>query len=170
MHERMSVHFAAIGRRRSGNMPSLTALRIAEILELVSSVNESVVPFVKWFFKMIRQPAYSISGSTESTGLHVNVRARTGALGCERNPTKQTLYFDYAVPTPQRPNEKCSYWQIRWAANIDMKVLCACEFSQGTGRYQEALFVQWGLLDGQGIQKAMRTNMPKSVRRPNRRR
>jgi len=46
-----------------------------------------------------------------------------------------------------------AYWQIRWAANIDMKVLALASFSR-TGRYQEALFVHGDLLDGPGIQKA----------------
>ena len=75
------------------------------------------------------------------SGVRLLVRANGAAPGValndflnkfnERNPTKQTLYFDYAGADPTATNEKCSYWQIRWAANIDMKVLALASFLKG---------------------------------------
>jgi branched-chain amino acid transport system substrate-binding protein len=71
-------------------------------------------------------------------GMRLLVRSNGGAAGValneflhkfnERNPTKQTLYFDYSGADPAATNEKCSYWQIRWAASIDMKILALVTF------------------------------------------
>ena len=77
----------------------------------------------------------------------------------ERNPTKQTLYFDYAGADPAATNEKCSYWQIRWAANIDMKVLALASFLKGQADTKKLYLFNGDYSTGQGIQKAMRTNM-----------
>jgi len=103
------------------------------------------------------------------SGVRLLVRANGSAPGValndflnkfnERNPTKQTLYFDYAGADPAATNEKCSYWQIRWAANIDMKVLALASFLKGQADTKKLYLFNGDYSTGQGIQKAMRTNM-----------
>ena len=103
------------------------------------------------------------------SGVRLLVRANGSAPGValndflnkfnERNPTKQTLYFDYAGADPAATNEKCSYWQIRWAANIDMKVLALASFLKGQADTRKLYLFNGDYSTGQGIQKAMRANM-----------
>ena len=103
------------------------------------------------------------------SGVRLLVRANGAAPGValndflnkfnERNPTKQTLYFDYAGADPTATNEKCSYWQIRWAANIDMKVLALASFLKGQADTKKLDLFNGDYSTGQGIQKAMRANM-----------
>jgi branched-chain amino acid transport system substrate-binding protein len=103
------------------------------------------------------------------SGVRLLVRANGSAPGValndflnkfnERNPAKQTLYFDYAGADPAATNEKCSYWQIRWAANIDMKVLALASFLKGQADTKKLYLFNGDYSTGQGIQKAMRANM-----------
>jgi branched-chain amino acid transport system substrate-binding protein len=103
------------------------------------------------------------------SGVRLLVRANGSAPGValndflnkfnERNPTKQTLYFDYAGADPAATNEKCSYWQVRWAANIDMKVLALASYLKGQADIKKLYLLNGDCSSGQGIQKAMRTNM-----------
>lgn len=103
------------------------------------------------------------------SGVRLLVRANGSAPGValndflnkfnERNPTKQTLYFDYAGADPAATNEKCSYWQIRWAANIDMKVLALASYLKGQADIKKLYLLNGDYSSGQGIQKAMRANM-----------
>src|SRR5216683_297728 len=103
------------------------------------------------------------------SGVRLLVRANGSAPGValndflnkfnERNPSKQALYFDYAGADPAATNEKCSYWQIRWAANIDMKVLALASFLKGQADTKKLYLFNGDYSTGQGIQKAMRANM-----------
>jgi branched-chain amino acid transport system substrate-binding protein len=102
-------------------------------------------------------------------GIRLLVRANGGAPGValndflnkfnERNPTKQTLYFDYAGTDPTATNEKCSYWQVRWPANIDMKVLALASFIKGQSDVKKLYLFNGDYSTGQGIRKAMRANL-----------
>jgi len=103
------------------------------------------------------------------SGARLLVRANGAAPGValndflnkfnERNPTKQTLYFDYAGADPTATNEKCSYWQIRWAANIDMKVLALAQYLKGQAETKKLYMINGDYSTGQGIRKAMRSNL-----------
>ena len=82
MHERMSIHF----RQRTivgdaGKMPVLLGSTSSDLLDLIADVNESVVPFTKWFSKVTRQPGYQISGWTEATWWKIKVCAKLDHSG-----------------------------------------------------------------------------------------
>lgn len=77
----------------------------------------------------------------------------------ERNPTKKTIYFDYAGTDPAATNEKCSFWQVRWASNIDMKVLALSSFLKRQADLKKVYLFNGDYGTGQGIQKAMRANL-----------
>jgi branched-chain amino acid transport system substrate-binding protein len=104
------------------------------------------------------------------SGARLLVRANGGAPGValneflnkfnERNPTKQTIYFDYAGTDPMATNEKCSYWQIRWASNTDMKVIALAKFLKGQADLKKVYLFNGDYSTGQSIQKGMRTHLP----------
>ncbi|MFT4116065.1 ABC transporter substrate-binding protein [Bradyrhizobium sp.] len=103
------------------------------------------------------------------SGARLLVRANGGAPGValneflnkfnERNPTQQTIYFDYAGTDPTATNEKCSYWQIRWASNTDMKVLALSKFLKEQKDLKKVYLFNGDYSTGQGIQKGMRANL-----------
>jgi len=67
MHELMEVHFRPRGVIPSPKMPALIQSQSAQISELVSSVNPSLIPFAKWIAAVWYQPAYRIAGNVDST-------------------------------------------------------------------------------------------------------
>jgi hypothetical protein len=81
MHDSLARHFQPRDVIRSPKMPALVQSQSAEIFELLSGVNVSLVPFAKWMSTIVHQPAYRITGSVESTSWHINVRARLVHLG-----------------------------------------------------------------------------------------
>jgi tetratricopeptide (TPR) repeat protein len=77
MHERMSTHFrqrAIVGD--AGKMPVLLGSFSSDVLDLIVDVDESLVPFRKWFSKVTHQPGYKISGWTEATWWNIKVCAK----------------------------------------------------------------------------------------------
>jgi tetratricopeptide (TPR) repeat protein len=77
MHDRMSTHF----RERTivgdaGKMPALLDSSRSDVLDLLADVNESLVPFSKWFSKVTQQPGYRVSGWTEATWGNIKVCAK----------------------------------------------------------------------------------------------
>jgi branched-chain amino acid transport system substrate-binding protein len=132
-------------------------------------VNGQKLEVVGYDNKMNPQETAIQAQKAIDSGVRLLVRANGSAPGValndflnkfnERNPTKQTLYFDYAGADPAATNEKCSYWQIRWAANIDMKVLALASFLKGQADTKKLYLFNGDYSTGQGIQKAMRANM-----------
>jgi branched-chain amino acid transport system substrate-binding protein len=132
-------------------------------------VNGQKLEVVGYDNKMNPQETAIQAQKAIDSGVRLLVRANGSAPGValndflnkfnERNPTKQTLYFDYAGADPAATNEKCSYWQIRWAANIDMKVLALASFLKGQTDTKKLYLFNGDYSTGQGIQKAMRANM-----------
>jgi branched-chain amino acid transport system substrate-binding protein len=132
-------------------------------------VNGQKLEVVGYDNKMNPQETAIQAQKAIDSGVRLLVRANGSAPGValndflnkfnERNPAKQTLYFDYAGADPAATNEKCSYWQIRWAANIDMKVLALASFLKGQADTKKLYLFNGDYSTGQGIQKAMRANM-----------
>jgi branched-chain amino acid transport system substrate-binding protein len=132
-------------------------------------VNGQKLEVVGYDNKMNPQETAIQAQKAIDSGVRLLVRANGSAPGValndflnkfnERNPTKQTLYFDYAGADPAATNEKCSYWQVRWAANIDMKVLALASFLKGQADTKKLYLFNGDYSTGQGIQKAMRANM-----------
>ncbi len=75
MHERMALHFQKRTVLRNSTLPALAQSQSAQITEMVAAVSAPAVPFLHWLLKLLYQPAYQLSGSIESTTLHVNVLA-----------------------------------------------------------------------------------------------
>src|ERR1700733_10455124 len=77
MHERMSSYFRArspVGT--AGKMRILLRSSGSEFIELISGVNASAGPIMRWCLSAWRQPTYVISGSTESTDTEIRVSAK----------------------------------------------------------------------------------------------
>ena len=46
----------------------------------------------------------------------------------ERNADKRTTHFDFSSTDPSVTNETCSFWAVRWAADVNMKVLAPAAY------------------------------------------
>lgn len=82
MHERISLHFrqtAVIGD--AGKMPILLGSSSSDLLDVIAAVDDSALPFAKWFSKLMRQPGYRISGWTESSDWSIKVYAKLEHTG-----------------------------------------------------------------------------------------
>jgi branched-chain amino acid transport system substrate-binding protein len=132
-------------------------------------INGSQVEVVAYDNKMNPQETTIQAQKAIDAGMRLLVRSNGGPSGValneflnkfnERNPTKQTLYFDYSGTDPAVTNEKCSYWQIRWAANIDMKVLALSNFIKGQADTKKLYLFNQDYGTGQGVRRAMRANL-----------
>lgn len=132
-------------------------------------LNGQKLEIVSYDNKMNPQETAIQAQKAIDSGIRLLVRTIGGAPGValndflnkfnERNPTKQTLYFDYAGADPAATNEKCSYWQIRWAANMDMKVLALAGFLKGQADTKKLYLFNGDYSTGQSVQKAMRAHM-----------
>lgn len=102
------------------------------------------------------------------SGIRLLVRSNGGAPGAalneflnkfnERNPSKQTIYFDFSSADPVLTNEKCSYWQVRWANNVDMRDLALVDFIKARGNSKKIYLINGDYSTGQGVRAATRAN------------
>ena len=82
MHERMAFYLRARSPLGSaGKMPMILQAQSPDFIDLVSAVNSSAGPIVRWCVKLWRQPSYLISGSTEATPNNVRVRVKLEHAG-----------------------------------------------------------------------------------------
>jgi hypothetical protein len=81
MHERMETHFRPRIGLGDPKLPVLVQSQSAEVVELMSAVSSPAAPFLNWFFRTIRQPAYRVSGSIGSTNREVHVLAKLEHMG-----------------------------------------------------------------------------------------
>lgn len=77
MHARVSMY----SRPRTivgyaGKMPVLFSASSSDVLDLITGVNESLMPFREWFSRVTNQPGYEISGWTEATWWNIKVCAK----------------------------------------------------------------------------------------------
>jgi len=77
MHARMSTYSrprTIVGQ--DGKMPVLLIASSSDVLDLITGVDESLLPFREWFSKVMNQPGYEISGWTEATWWNIKVCAK----------------------------------------------------------------------------------------------
>jgi len=77
MHARMSTYSrprTIVGE--DGKMPVLLIASSSDVLDLITGVDESLLPFREWFSKVMNQPGYEISGWTEATWWNIKVCAK----------------------------------------------------------------------------------------------
>lgn len=132
-------------------------------------INGSKVEIVAYDNKMNPQETTIQAQKAIDSGMRLLVRSNGGPSGValneflnkynERNPGKQTLYFDYSGTDPAATNEKCSYWQIRWASNVDMKALALSNFIKGRDDTKKLYLFNQDYGTGQGVRRAMRANL-----------
>lgn len=81
MRERMESHFRPRGAISTRAMPVLLNSQASDIVELASTVSAPAASLLKWMFGLVKQPAYRITGSIETTRREVNVRATLAHMG-----------------------------------------------------------------------------------------
>ena len=72
----------------------------------------------------------------------------------DRNPGKETLYFNYAAIDPILTNEKCSFWHFRWDASTDIKMAALSNFMKDRPAIKKVYLINQDYSFGQGMRKA----------------
>src|ERR1700749_5014336 len=74
----------------------------------------------------------------------------------ERNPGKETLYFNYAAVDPILTNEKCSFWHFRWDASADIKMEALTNYMKGQQSIKKVYLINMDYSFGQSVKTAAR--------------
>ena len=142
---------------------------LADEVNKKGGINGHKVEIVPYDNKLNPQETTIQAQKAIDAGMRLLVRSNGGAPGAalneflnkfnERNPTKQTIYFDFSGTDPVLTNEKCSYWQIRWADNVDMKDLALIDFMKTRGDSKKVYLLNGDYSTGQGVRAATRANL-----------
>lgn len=153
----------------AGEVGQKTWLFLAGQVNKNGGINGEKVEIVSYDNKLNPQETIIQAQKAIDSGIRLLVRSNGGPSGIalneflnkfnERNPTKRTLYFDYSGTDPGATNEKCSYWQIRWASNIDMKVLALSKFIKDRNDSRKVYLFNQDYGTGQGVRRAVRANL-----------
>lgn len=103
------------------------------------------------------------------SGIRLLARSNGGAVGValseylgkfnERNPGKQTLYFDYSGTDMASTNEKCIFGHVRWAANLDMKVSALISHLKAERDLKRVFILNQDYSTGQGVRSAAKAGL-----------
>jgi len=69
----------------------------------------------------------------------------------ERNPGKETLYFNYAAVDPILTNEKCSFWHFRWDASADIKMEALTNYMKGQQSIKKVYLINQDYSFGESV-------------------
>ena len=111
------------------------------------------------------------AGKAIDNNIRLLVRSNGGAAGVAlneylnkfnaRNPSKETMYFDYSGTDPAATRDKCSYWQIRWAADVNMKALALAAFIKDQPDVKKVFLIVQDYSTGQGVRSAVIEDLKK---------
>ncbi|HWK43974.1 MAG TPA: branched-chain amino acid ABC transporter substrate-binding protein [Stellaceae bacterium] len=147
---------------------------LADQVNAGGGVNGQKIEIVPYDNKLNPQETVIDAQKAIDSGIRLLVRSNGGAAGValneflnrfnERNPDKHTIYFDYSGTDPAATNDKCSFWAIRWPANIDMKVLALATFLKTRPDTRKLYMINQDYSTGQGVRIAVRADL--KVSRP----
>jgi branched-chain amino acid transport system substrate-binding protein len=74
----------------------------------------------------------------------------------DRNPGKETLYFNYAAVDPVLTNDKCSFWHFRWDANSDIKMEALTNYMKGVASIKKVYLINQDYSFGEAVRSTAR--------------
>jgi len=82
----------------------------------------------------------------------------------ERNPGKETLFFNYAAVDPVLTNDKCSFWHFRWDANSDIKMEALTNYMKTVPAIKKVYLINQDYSFGQSVRTQAKTML--AAKRP----
>ncbi|MCB1543737.1 MAG: branched-chain amino acid ABC transporter substrate-binding protein [Methylobacteriaceae bacterium] len=71
----------------------------------------------------------------------------------DRNPGKETLYFNYAAVDTSLTNAKCSFWHFRWDANSTIKMAAITNYLKTQPSVKKVYIINQDYSFGQEVKK-----------------
>ena len=82
----------------------------------------------------------------------------------ERNPGKETLFFNYAAVDPVLTNDKYSFWHFRWDANSDIKMEALTNYMKTVPAIKKVYLINQDYSFGQSVRTQAKTML--AAKRP----